>query len=576
MESFYVPDAPKITQLPSPPVLSTDAEIPSSRAHRDALGDQACAYVQRAGLIPPLSLDELQAHSQAMLASCDESPTIGRYALVLLSNAVWRDAVAAVPFTRRLFLLPQCLRDMECPATIDAIGLTCEHCGRCVIDELTAKAAAMGYVTLVAEGSSLVMSLIEAGKVDAIVGVSCLATLERVFPYMQAGAVPGVAIPLLRSGCANTAVDLDVVYEAMELTAETTMHRLPLGALREAVRGWFDSQRLQALLGEPAGETQQLGIHWLKAGGKRWRPFLAVAVHQALRGGDETNLPAYLPPLAVAIECFHKASLLHDDIADSEPTRYDAPTLHITYDIPTALNVGDLLLGEGYRLLADACREAGVAVETAAAMLRVAAEGHRTLCLGQGEELAWRRTRDPLSLAAALRIAEHKTAPAFEVALQLGRLASGLDDAQGQALAAVLHEFSVGVGVAYQIRDDWQDLLYATSDASDLAATAAKEPNVLLALAWQGAGPCDRTRIEAFWRGGALGAEDRRHVRERLVALDVEASALVLLEQYKRQALASIEAVPAGQACLSLKSFLRRVVGNIFYDVPQMGCCEER
>jgi len=45
----------------------------------------------------------------------------------------------------------------------------------------------------VAEGSALVMALIQTGKIDAIVGVSCLSVLERAFPYMEAAAIPGIA-----------------------------------------------------------------------------------------------------------------------------------------------------------------------------------------------------------------------------------------------------------------------------------------------------------------------------------------------------------------------------------------------
>ena len=53
------------------------------------------------------------------------------------------------------------------------------------------------------------MSLIQTGKIDAIVGVACIPVLERAFPYMEAAAVPGVAIPLLQDDCIDTTVDED-------------------------------------------------------------------------------------------------------------------------------------------------------------------------------------------------------------------------------------------------------------------------------------------------------------------------------------------------------------------------------
>jgi hypothetical protein len=80
------------------------------------------------------------------------------------------------------------------------------------------------------------------------------------------------------------------------------------------------------------------------------------------------------------------------------------------------LNIGDFLLGEGYRLLATVDAPA----EIRSAMSRAAAEGHRTLCLGQGAELLWARDPQPMKADHVLGIFSQKTTPAFEVALQLG------------------------------------------------------------------------------------------------------------------------------------------------------------
>src|SRR3989442_3711016 len=57
--------------------------------------------------------------------------------------------------------------------------------------------------------TTLFRSLIQTGKIDAIVGVSCLSVLEKAFPFMEAAAIPGVAIPLLQDDCKDTTVDLD-------------------------------------------------------------------------------------------------------------------------------------------------------------------------------------------------------------------------------------------------------------------------------------------------------------------------------------------------------------------------------
>jgi hypothetical protein len=88
------------------------------------------------------------------------------------------------------------------------------------------------------------------------------------------------------------------------------------------------------------------------------------------------------------------------------------------HGVPVALNVGDLLIGEGLRLIA----ESGAPPEVVVGMLRAAADGHKTLSVGQGTELSWTRAPRPLSSLQVLDIFRQKTAPAFEVALAIGCL----------------------------------------------------------------------------------------------------------------------------------------------------------
>src|SRR5207244_208020 len=168
------------------------------------------------------------------------------------------------------------------------------------------------------------------------------------------------------------------------------------------------------------GETERIARDWLKRAGKRWRPFLTVATFQALRDNTGAALPEDIRKIALAIECFHKASLIHDDIEDNDALRYGEKTLHEEYGVPVALNVGDLLIGEGYRLI-GACQ---ASAEQKAEMLAVAAAGQRELCRGQGAELCWRGEPKALTSLQVLDIFRKKTAPAFEVALRLGAIYS--------------------------------------------------------------------------------------------------------------------------------------------------------
>jgi len=403
------------------------------------------------------------------------------------------------------------------------------------------------------------MSLIQTGKIEAIVGVSCISVLERAFPYMEAAAIPGVAVPLLQDDCIDTTVDLDWVWEYIHLTSDDRTRRMDLGALRDEVDFWFTPLNLDTLMGPAEGDAERIGREWLMRAGKRWRPFLTVAAFQALRDDSSKPLPDDLRKVALAVECFHKASLIHDDIEDDDALRYGEPTLHSEYGVAVALNVGDLLIGEGYRLLAAA----GVSAEQRAAMFQVASEGQRELCRGQGAELAWARTPRPLSSLEVLDIFRRKTAPAFAVALRLGALYAGIE--QYEEVSEVLSTYSEALGIAYQIRDDLTDL----GEAGETNDIAGLRPSLLLATAHERAEGETKARLASHWRREqAVEFSEIERIYSEVGAAD---RCRDLLERYKEEAIRSLRELENP----SLKGLLRRVLGKIFNDTEIKGWCKE-
>ena len=543
------------------PLRPPQDNIPQTRQERDALLQAVGEYVEREKPVSPLSVDELRAHAQAVLKAANLQGKYTDYTAILISNEVWRPTVARIPYKKRLLLLPKCLRNAEeCPADFDEIGLVCEHCGRCIINEFKSQAERLGYAVLVAEGSPVVMSLIETGKVEAVVGVSCLSVLERVFPYMEAGAVPGVAVPLLRDGCANTTVDVDWVWDAIYRSNEEQAHRLNLDDLQNQVNGWFTNESLSELLAGEKNQTEELAQQWMAKVGKRWRPFLAACAYQALAKDKQDTLPDALATAGVAVECFHKASLIHDDIEDDDDLRYGDKTLHAEYGIPIALNVGDLLLGEGYRLLV----ETDASDNHRARMLAAAAQGHRNLCLGQGNELSWIRRPRCLSVAEVIDIFAKKTSPAFEVALKVGAILAGC----GDELNDVLEKYSRSLGIAYQVRDDIEDF-YLIDESAALNAT---RPSLMLALAYERGGRAEREVLESVWDRPAGSAVRVADIEKVLAELKVEQLASDLMESYKSKAIGCLYELTNSD----LKGLLRRVIGKIFNDFEMMGCCNDR
>jgi geranylgeranyl pyrophosphate synthase len=535
--------------------------IPQTPEERTRILHAVRNYVAEYAPTPPLPFAELAEHADRVVQHLGIATIYRDYVGVLINNELWREQLAAVPFERRLLLMPKCLRvESKCPAPFDEFGLLCKQCGLCSIQDLQNEAERLGYAVLVAEGSAIVMSLIQTGQIEAIVGISCLSVLERSFPYMEAAAIPGVAVPLLQDDCIDTTVDLDWVWDYIHLTADDKTRRLDLGSLRGEVDTWFSDASLTAIMGLAEDETERIGREWLARAGKRWRPFLAVAAWRAL-AGTEAAMPEDLKKVAVAVECFHKASLIHDDIEDEDATRYGEPTLHAEHGIAVALNVGDLLIGEGYRLLAAA----NVSAEQRAAMLAVAAAGQRELSRGQGAELLWARKPEPLTSLQVLDIFKKKTAPAFEVALRIGALFAGIE--LHDEVADVLRAYSEALGIAYQIRDDLADL-GQTDDTSDIAGL---RPSLLLATAHERA-ECDRRKFtSALWERRLPEGATVAQVEQLYRDLKADERCKELLERYKEEAIRSLRDLENA----SLKGLLRRVIGKIFNDTEIKGWCKE-
>jgi geranylgeranyl diphosphate synthase, type II len=534
--------------------------LPQTKIERDHVLATIRKYLEVETLVPPMPLDELRVHAEKIIADNNFNPVWIDYIGVLLSNELWRETLATIPFEKRLLLMPKCLRvESKCPAPFDEFGLLCKQCGLCTIQDFQNEAEKLGYAVLVAEGSAIVMSLIQTGKIEAIVGISCLPVLERTFPYVEAAAIPAVAVPLLQDDCIDTTVDIDWVWDYIHLTSEDKTRRLNLNALHEDVRQWFSRESLDALLGKPHDKTEEIGRDWLARAGNRWRPFLAIAAHQALRDDPEGPISDAVKRAAIAVECFHKASLVHDDIEDNDATRYGEATLHAEHGVPVALNVGDLLIGEGYRLLADNPLSGSIR----ATLIKVASEGQRELCRGQGAELLWNNHPVALASTQVLEIFRSKTSPAFEVALKIGAaLAGKLDDT-----ADALHDYSEALGIAYQIHDDLDDI----GEDSSADNTVTMRPSIVLSLLRErGTGEIKET-MEKLWNGELTTPLDKATVREWAQSSTAHEKAMLLLESYKEQAIRSLQGVENA----NLKGLLRRVIGKIFNDLEIKGWCRE-
>jgi geranylgeranyl pyrophosphate synthase len=577
------PQAPPKEKRPSTAHLKI---VPETRELRDRVRAEAEAFGKTIDRSRPLTKQGLREMAEALLAKMGMGEQYLGFTMVALTNEFWREQVSAVDFKRRLLLLPHCLKHAEgCPADYDEFGLDCRKCGACSVADFKTKAEDLGYKVLVSEGTPIVLKIIVSGHVDAIVGVACLNVLEKALDKVLLAGVPCVAAPLLSSNCRSTSVDDDWVAELIDLRTEPPKARTKsyVHLMRSAHQICEEPElsRLapRARAKSPAGTNgngkpaDPLTIHegiaydWLCQGGKRSRPFITLAVFDALKGAPGTlssegiDLPDSVRRTALAIETFHKASLVHDDIEDDDTFRYGRATLHRQYGVGTAINVGDYLIGLGYRLVGRERKALGG--DSAADILDRLADAHLKLSEGQGAELLWRDAKDKaLTALDALKIYALKTAPAFEAALYSGLRLAGPAEKYEKLVA----EFSRHLGIAFQILNDLKDW-EGDSDNKLVAGqdVLSARPTLLLALALEGSTPADRAELLSVLAEPArLQAVGLEHVRRLFVKAQAFEKAEKLIEKSRARA----EAVADETEPTELRELLYYLVDSVLDRQP--------
>lgn len=183
--------------------------------------------------------------------------------------------------------------------------------------------------------------------------------------------------------------------------------------------------------------------------GKRHRPLICVLAAEAV-GGD----PKRAWSSAAAIEHFHTAALIHDDIMDSSLTRRGVPCLHVTEGDALAINAGDLALS---LVTGTVVEDDSLEPECRLRVLRELVDMTTRTIEGQALDIGWARDdRFDLTVDDYLIMANHKTAfYSGAVPLAVGAIVGGGTEEQIAALRA----FGQATGLAFQIQDDVLNLV---------------------------------------------------------------------------------------------------------------------
>lgn len=179
--------------------------------------------------------------------------------------------------------------------------------------------------------------------------------------------------------------------------------------------------------------------------GKGFRPALCIATCRALGGRLQDVLRT-----ATVLEMYHNAFLLHDDVEDGSLMRRGQPTLHRDYGVPIAVNVGDGMNALCLQPLLDNMRLLGLG--KALRILQIIARMAQESVEGQAMELDWvRRGQWRLRDRDYCLMSYKKTCwYTFITPMQIGGIVTAAQPAQ----LALLRQFAIYIGVAFQIQDD--------------------------------------------------------------------------------------------------------------------------
>jgi geranylgeranyl diphosphate synthase, type II len=231
-------------------------------------------------------------------------------------------------------------------------------------------------------------------------------------------------------------------------TAEDVLTRT-LAADNELVR---QAMRRAIPEAEPRRYLYDLVERYQRRAGKGFRASLCLATCRAYGGSSEDALDA-----AVALELLHSAFLVHDDIEDGATRRRGEPALHVSHGLALALNAGDGLCALALSALARCA--ARQPAQVGAALLGEVAHLFRRTVEGQAWELGWIADRAfDQTEADYLRMVLGKTC--WYSTIHPCRMGA-LIGSRGQAKVDALVPFGCYLGVAFQVRDDLDNLTLA-------------------------------------------------------------------------------------------------------------------
>ena len=318
-------------------------------------------------------------------------------------------------------------------------------------------------------------------------------------------------------------------------------------ALESSVRAGLDrvEARLRAAASSEFGFLTDAARHLMEAGGKRFRPMLALL---AAHFGDPTA--AGVVESAVVVELTHLATLYHDDVMDEATARRGAVSANSRWGNTVAILTGDFLFARASDVLADLGPDA----------VRIQARTFARLVTGQIRETAGPAPgEDPID--HHLLVLAEKTGSLIATSALFGATFASVPAEQ----AETLHRYGEAVGVAFQLSDDLLDITADRTESGKVPGTDLREgiPTLPMLFALRGAQSSGGAGTDAARLRELLsGPVPEESISEALAllraspAIDAARSVLHSYADRARALLATLPEVPARGALEALADFV--------------------
>ncbi|HEX3705941.1 MAG TPA: polyprenyl synthetase family protein [Mycobacteriales bacterium] len=289
--------------------------------------------------------------------------------------------------------------------------------------------------------------------------------------------------------------------------------------------------------------VNETASHLVRAGGKRFRPLVALLAAQF---GDPSS-PGVVPA-AVVVELTHLATLYHDDVMDEASMRRGADSANSRWGNSIAILTGDYLFARASDVLADLGPEA-VRLQARTFDRLVQGQIHETVGPAEGDD----------AVEHYLQVVADKTGSLIGTSARFGALLSGVPADQVELLT----QWGEQIGVAFQLADDLLDVASDSAESGKTPGTDLREhvPTLPVLLLRRAARPEDADLLAALdsdLSGDAALADVLKQLREHPVMEE----AAEVTRGWGDKAHESLSALPAGQARDALASLCDAVTNR--------------